>query len=93
MSKIEKIKKIALHCDFNLSDDQIEKISNEFDYIVDLLDSIKKIDTSGISPTDFINKKSNAILNNDEFIKTDKKLFNNTKNFKGDFLEIKDEKQ
>lgn len=92
MQKIEKIKKIALHCDFNLSDNQIEKISNEFDYIINLLDSIKKINTDNVIPTDFINQKSSAILNNDEFIKTDKKLFDNTKNFKGDFLEIKDEK-
>ncbi len=91
MSKIEKIKKIASHCDFNLSNEQIEKISNEFDYIVNLLDSIKKIDTNGILPTDFINNNSSAILNNDEFVKTNKNLFNNTKNFKGDFLEIKDE--
>ncbi len=91
MSK-KKLEKIAIHCYFNLSNDEIEKISKEFDSIINLLDSIKKINTDNIIPTDFINQKSNAILNNDEFITTDERVFNNTKNFKGNFLEIRDEK-
>lgn len=57
MSKIKKeLAELANSLEFVLDDSELEKIELEYIHIKKKLDLIKKIDTSKIEPTNFVNE-------------------------------------
>lgn len=90
----EKIKSLSCLLEFNLNDEELQKIVDEYESIEESLQKISKINIKDIEPTSFVHQVSH-IKNwqEDELIDyQQEKVFKNCQKFKNSFVEIKNEK-
>lgn len=62
----EELKKLANECKFDLDDEQIVNLQNEFGDIFKALELVEAMDLKGVKPTNFVYKTSSHQLREDE---------------------------
>lgn len=90
----EKISSLAKILEFKLSDDELQKIENEYHEIEKTLALIKTIDTTNVTPTNFVHPITNTPKWRKDEIKTydAQSVFSNCQSFKNNMVEIKNAK-
>lgn len=90
----EEIISLAESLNFNLNDQELEKIVNEYNSIEQSLSKLKKMNLDKIEPTLFVHGNDLELMwQEDEPIEYDaKKVFSNSKYENKGYVEIKNEK-
>ncbi len=89
-----KLYELSLKLLFELNEDEIEIIANNFDNIQSSFELIKNINLENVEPMSFVEPiRLENVINDDEFVDYDSsKSFSNCKFFKDNMVEIKNEK-
>lgn len=94
MKDIKKqIEDLAKDLMFELSNDDIQNILNEFCSIEEQLKSITNISTIGIQPTSYCIEFESTPLREDEIVEVDSNPFSNCKKFNNKYVVINNEKK